>query len=842
MSGYNSVDTQGLIRFQIPKLVNPPVAGGTWSIDILVYRTYRQVTSLILKGTSIVTAQTPWDIFDNPNNFNGPAGTSTNISPVFVSNQINQASYLDLKFTPSRAITPKGGGIYIFFPKLPTTNPQSYLLPPQKQVSCTYQNKPLTCYSYPEASMMIIENLPIIPSGNEAIFRITGFVNAPYVVDLHASILVWTFSLSKYLPATPVYLVELEQFKYQELTPLDYGSIMDAYVLPYEYQASKPEVTYDWVFRLSNDIPAGGKLVMYFPANYYDLQSSAPCPTVQLVQGVEWIDPVNNPNVAAATTCGTIFATSIATISSIKPVKKLGVIVIRFTGVKNPSQEGYTPYFQVESRNAEDYIIDRIQTIPQVYITRKYDVKTIVFDGFWVSPSNGNSGAATLRGDYHLSFYPQSAIPADGTIQVTFPSAEFSPATSWPTIKRCKIGGSLKSFKSCTYQAGLNPIVSIVLDQRLDIEPGMEPVRITFPQIKNFNAELSSGVVSVSTYYDGLVLDESGSDVSNRKAITSKEALPLTVSSFDYYPKNEGGPARYLFTIAPVVNVDSTAVIVIEFPYDYPKGLGSNIVCTSSQLAITSLDPLNCTVDDWRLNVSNHKGWTCGPSSCSIQLEVYGIINPNAVPAITSQINFFIYNTTDSLSEYKLNLGALAFTSAPPPLFESWAVYSLDVPRKITTVAHQLYSSVSSATITQVNVHFPAQYDVPVLSPTVTIKSQPAFSFQSPTFRNNSVYVAQSYSLTAATPTRFEINQLSQPYLFGPPPLYTIELEDTAAKSIVAKTYPNLINRNPTNMQTTEILIKANNEQPLYLPAGTYSDAISVVAAVAPTVDIVISA
>jgi hypothetical protein len=800
------------------------------------------VTSLILKGTSTVTALSPWDIFDNPNNFNGVAGVPTNISPVFVSNKINEASYLDLKFTPSRAVTPKGGGIYIFFPSLPVTNPQSYLLPPQAKVSCSFQNKPQTCYSFPEANMMVIENLPVIAASNEVIIRITGFVNAPYVVDLHASILVWTFSLSKYHPAVPAYLMELEQFKYLDLDPLSYGSIMDAYVLPYEYQALKPDVTYDWVFRLSNDIPTGGKIVMYFPANYYDLQSSSPCPTVELVQGIEWINPANNPNVAAAVSCSAIFATSIATISSIKPVKKLEVIVIRFKGVKNPSQEGYTPYFQIETRNAEDYIIDRIQIIPQVYITRRFDVKTVVFDGFWVSPSNGNAGAGTLRGDYHLSFYPQSPVPANGLIQVTFPSAEFTPLTSWPSVKLCKIGGSLKSFKSCTYQTGANAVVSIYTDERLDIEPGMEPIRITFPQIKNFNAELSSGVVTVSTYYDGLVLDESGSDVSNRKAITSKEALPLTVSSFDYYPRNEGSPARYMFTIAPVVNVDSKAVIMIEFPYDYPKGLGNNIVCTSSQLSITTLDPLNCTVDNWRLNITNHKGWTCGPSSCSIQIEVYGIVNPNALPLITSQLNFFIFNTTDSLSEFKLNLGALTFTAAPPPLFESWAVYAIDQPRKVTSVAHQLYATVSSATITRVNVHLPPAYDVPVLSPSLTIKSQPAFSHQSPTFRNNSIYISQSYALTANTPTRFELDQLSQPYIFGTHPLYTIELEDTTAKSVVAKTYANLVNRNPTNLQTAEILIKANDEQYLYLPAGTYSDAIPVVAAQAPTSDVVITA
>lgn len=124
------------------------------------------------------------------------------------------------------------------------------------------------------ANMITIEGMPAIPANNEAIIRILGFTNAPYVVDLHKEVYAWTFTNT---------FQELEQFIYTDLLPLDYGLVNDAYVLPYQYQALKQDVTYDWVFRPSNDIPAGGKLVMYFPANYYDLQSSVPCPTVELV-------------------------------------------------------------------------------------------------------------------------------------------------------------------------------------------------------------------------------------------------------------------------------------------------------------------------------------------------------------------------------------------------------------------------------------------------------------------------------------------------------------------------------------------------------------------------------
>ena len=830
VKGYGSLDSEGLVRIHIPGLYNPAnnTAG---SVIVRVYREFKQTTTLILKTSFTMGNAVNQDIFDNPKNTAGTSGTTSNVSPQFVPNQINKESYTEVKFTPSKSIS-SGGGLILFFPQLPTTSPQHYILPPQSKITCLFQNAFLDCYSYFEAGTILIENIPAIPANNEVIIRIAGFTNAPYVVDLHASIEMWSYSALN---------IEVERFLYTELSPLDYGSINDAYVLPYEYQSLRQDVTYDWVFRLTNDVPYNGKIVLFFPANYYDLESSSPCPSVELVEGATWIDPLNNPNVAAATTCSSLFATSIATVSQINPVKKDDVVVFRFKGVKNPSQEGWTPYFQIETRNQEDYIIDRIQTIPQVYITRKFDVKTIVFDGFYTSPDNGK-----LLGNYYLSFYPQSAIPKYGIIEVTFPAAEFDPTTDWPVKQVCRVGGSLKTFSRCVWSA-TTPVIQIYLDEKLEIEPGMEPVRIEFPHIFNFNAELSSGVVKVTTSYDGLNLDESGTDETNRKATTSKEAKVLTVTSFDYYPRNEGNMATYKFSFQPVENINSTGVILVEFPYQFPKGLGDNIVCRSSQLLVSSLDPLKCTVDQWKLNITNHKGWTCGntltpQASCSIDIEIFGIINPNKLPAITDQISVYIFYSSQSVSEYTYGLGALAFTNAPQPVFERWGAYSNMLPRKIVNANHLLFVTSAVTGANKVNCHFPKEYDSTVLSPSLMIKSKSSNSFSSVSYYNNSVYVTQSYSLAVGVFESFEMSGLSQPYELGQTvPLYTIEFEDTTAKSVLAKTYPNLINRSPINYTTTEVIITVNNDQYIYLAAGTYSDSIPVVAAIAPASDIVVS-
>jgi hypothetical protein len=61
-------------------------------------------------------------------------------------------------------------------------------------------------------------------------------------------------------------------------------------------------------------------------------------------------------------------------------------------------------------------------------------------------------------------------------------------------------------------------VIKITLDQPMKVEPGMPPVVITIPNIRNFKEDLNSGVLVIRTLYDGVVLDESGTTDTNRKA------------------------------------------------------------------------------------------------------------------------------------------------------------------------------------------------------------------------------------------------------------------------------------------------------------------------------------
>jgi len=162
---------------------------------------------------------------------------------------------------------------------------------------------------------------------DEVTFRVNNFLNPSFVVNLQNSMEIWTFTNA---------FREDERVLYKNLPPFGFGQIKRAYVVPYRYQALNIGVTYDWIFVNSNEIPENGKIVLYFPANYYDLESSSPCPTIELINGVQWIDPVNNPNVIRVS-CSSMFSSSIATVASIRRVPKNTQILIRVKGVKNPS-------------------------------------------------------------------------------------------------------------------------------------------------------------------------------------------------------------------------------------------------------------------------------------------------------------------------------------------------------------------------------------------------------------------------------------------------------------------------------------------------------------------------
>ena len=217
-----------------------------------------------------------------------------------------------------------------------------------------------------------------------------------------------------------------------------------------------------------------------------------------------------------------------------------------------------------------------------------------------------------------------------GRIEIIWPSTttDFLDA-QFPTDTRCQISGAITSYYECTKSSGDNPVVyTIVLDRPLVVEPGSLPVIFTFPDIYNFNAELSSGVIQVKTMYDGYILDESGNDPKNRKAVTGRDTNPLEVVDFTYNPKTEAISAVYEMEIDPKTNLTDSTVLMFTFPYEFPRGIGESISCFSEDLHRSPENPIRCNVEDWVLNVTNIAGLDYLVQE-TFTLSIKGIVNPN---------------------------------------------------------------------------------------------------------------------------------------------------------------------------------------------------------------------
>ena len=259
---------------------------------------------------------------------------------------------------------------------------------------------------------------------------------------------------------------------------------------------------------------------------------------------------------------------------------------------------------------------------------------------------------------------------------------------------------------------------------------GMDPVNIILPGIKNFVPELSSGTVKVTTTYDSINLDESSDDATNRKATTANAASEVTIGAFSISPKNEGSVSTLTTTLQLAIpSTDTSWFIIFEFPYDWPKGLGEKIRCTSTALELDGgNDPLKCEATDWQIKLTNHKGWGgCSTGSrCSIDIKIYGIINPNYQNTLTSSsgIGVFIYKDQYQLSEYNniingstsLAQGAF-FTKAPPGLLISTYTIDSSSTRTKSVITYSLTCFVNSTGSNRLYVHFHPYWYPEILTP-----------------------------------------------------------------------------------------------------------------------------
>jgi len=762
---FASVTSGTLVTLQLPKIQNPDSMTTAADISVSLIYTQNHITRTYFTSTVSQTASLLDAVVGSGNNTNGVSGAPTNLAPTFNPSTINKVSRAEVKFTPgSGRSLAVGSKIIMKFPLLPTTSPMSFVF-----TSSTYCSIGLTvaqpCLVYPEVGWIVIKNLvQAFTAGQEYSIMIFNIQNPPFAGALNGALNIITISTNR----------EFEEFKYTSFSSFSTGGLSNINVFPSSYEANAVDVEYNWIFVTSNTIPAGGSIQLTFPPNTYSLDSDPPV-TAEVITG---LSPASATSPIKYT-----FVINVATVKNFAAVPAGTLIRVVTKGVKNPIEATRTTNFAILTLNAAGYTIDSNTLITGLNILTANPTGVIVFNYFYTTPSNGN-----MKGNYYLSFYPQTSYPKGTTITILFPSTEFDATDYYD--ETCFISGALTTLESCTLDKTINTF-TIITDQKLEIEPGMLPINIYFPHIKNFNEELSSGVVTVRAVYDSVILDDSGNAEDNRKATTSNGAAALTTSSFSIVPSTEGQSATYTVTLKPLVSFNTKAVIQFEFPEEFTAGLGETINCKVPALEISADIPVQCVVDERKINITKLNSYDA-TTGTGFTVSISGIVNPNRLPAVTGTIAVFILTSETVVSEFTLSIGTLSFTAAPQILDVTAFTSSNVLTRKLANYDFTLSPTMNIATPSTLTAEYSSEYSTGTFSksPTIAIGGAAAVAT---TITGNSILKALSAAITSGSSFALSLVNIANPLDSGEKRYPTVYIQDDTANTVTVRTYDNLI-------------------------------------------------
>ena len=95
--------------------------------------------------------------------------------------------------------------------------------------------------------------------------------------------------------------------------------------------------------------------------------------------------------------------------------------------------------------------------------------------------------------------------------------------------------------------------IEIKLDQPYYYN-SFEPIVASFERISTYSSQLTSGAIILTTQYDNVLIEDTGSNENGRKATTGKSAADLPVLSFSFSPTTEADTAKYVVNLKPTLS------------------------------------------------------------------------------------------------------------------------------------------------------------------------------------------------------------------------------------------------------------------------------------------------
>ena len=449
----------------------PPTGSHTVKLSVisLKNRIYSNLNEVVLSFTAATTG----------------AGATTTTSITYSSNLVN--SYFDLTFVPNFGGVTAGSYIIITLPSYDTKFIQlDAIISCYVQIVAAGPFISLPCISYYNVDWILIQTSINLASTN--VLKITNLQWPRYVPTLTITFcfLVGVITGNSYtqrpgscaLPVNPI--------------PNSFNLAMIA--VP-KKGLGYVDCTYTFSFLATNTIPANSNIVLTFPTTYSLIDSSpAPIFTAPLLSGY------NGYPLQFTTTANQLI------ISNIDEYPANTLFTIIATGIKNPSSgtvsSGWT--IQVFYNSA---LVNQLPSFFSFPFDSAFVSGYVIINQINAFPVNADEYA-----DYTIVFTPQTDIPSNGIIQVTFPGNQYKEL---PGNLECDLSGGIQTFYSCILSS---TTIIIVIGEKYS--SGVGSIYLTIKNIKNPDAGTTDGFI-ISTIYDGVTLDVTDQTTLTGRTFTS---------------------------------------------------------------------------------------------------------------------------------------------------------------------------------------------------------------------------------------------------------------------------------------------------------------------------------
>ena len=559
------------------------------------------------------------------------------------------------------------------------------------------------------------------------------------------------------------------------------------------------DVQYTFQFASNNDVPAGSKLVVIFPADY-NLLSSNPVITFSTPD----LLPISSTkHVTFTSSYNEIVVTNFKTV----PAGNSMTVIVN--GVRNPSDSSTSTGWQGQILFQDGVMVSQTNFAQFTYLAAS-SATSLSLDSVTAFPVN-----AGIDADYIIEFTPVTPIPPYGEIHITFPSANYKVL---PTPPQCSIKGALTTFSSCALSGSTYIIV-------LDTAYTSGQLSVTIQGVTNPSTAVTTDSFTVSTYYDSSMLDFTDlTGLITAPTVTIVKAPDsIKMLDFKFDPKNEGESSTYLFSFVPTATLTAEMTILIIFPDVYDNVLGTNTDCSITS-GLSGI--IVCNVNRKIVSIQGFQDYT-PDSSNPIGLAIYGVINPNyAINTDSGQFQIATLSPIDGYyTDFNPAVGTVEPLSAP-----GWSILWSITPANLyaRTSSNYVFNFTTFNSIPQkdlggtVLITLPAEFEINDQTLTCESSTEDYATDVSCYITRNNIYITGN---TAAYNGNLEITVkgITNPVYEGDTKDIQIKVYDSFGSRVLERTYQNL---DPIafSYKFPGPLITINGDDAIVIKRGTQSD------------------